>query len=268
MSSNKGLEATFDTVVANYDKMRPGYVPELFEAVFNYAAIDENSKALEVGSGSGQATKPVLDKGCELISVEYGENFSKILKEKFKDYPKFSVITGKFEDTQLPADTFDLIFSATAFHWVPEEIGYKKVFEILKPGGAFARFANRPRNCKDAPELAGDIEALYNEYYNPQHNIKPGTQKWFTEDDAKAISLIPEKYGFTDIRLQLFYRERVFTAHEYTALLGTYSDHIAIEEKIRNEFFAKIEDAINRHGGRITISDTMDLELARKPYQA
>ena len=47
-------------------------------------------------------------------------------------------------------------------------------------------------------------------------------------------------------------------------LLGTYSDHIAIEEKIRTEFFSKIEDVINRHGGEITIYDTIDLQLARK----
>ena len=264
MTHIKGLEGTFDTVVSTYDKMRPGYAPELYQAIFDYVTIDENSKVVEVGSGSGQATKPVLEKGCELTGVEYGENFSKVLAQKFKDYPKFSVITGKFEEVDLPSEVFDLVFSATAFHWVPEEIGYKKVYEILKSGGVFARFANRPRNCKDEPELASEIEALYSEYYNPQHNIKPGTRKWFTEDDAKAISLIPEKYGFTDIRYQLFYRERVFAANEYIQLLGTYSDHIAIEEKIRNEFFAKIEDAINRHGGTITISDTMDLELARK----
>ena len=48
-------------------------------------------------------------------------------------------------------------------------------------------------------------------------------------------------------------------------MLGTYSDHIAIEETMRNEFFSKIEEAINAHGGTITIYDTMDLQLARKP---
>ena len=48
-------------------------------------------------------------------------------------------------------------------------------------------------------------------------------------------------------------------------LLGTYSDHIAIEESERKIFFAKIEAAIERHGGTITINDTLDLELARKP---
>ena len=264
MSATDGLGWTFDTAVSNYDKMRPGYVDELYQAIFKYIPIDGNSNVAEVGSGSGQATLPVLKTGCKLTAVEYGENFSELLKNKFKDFPKFSVVTGKFEEVSLEEDVFELVFSATAFHWVPEKEGYEKVYRMLKKGGAFARFANRPMNCKNEPELGEEIQALYNEYYNKQHNIKSGTKKWFTEEDAKAISLIPEKYGFTNIKYFLFYRERVFTASEYTKLLGTYSDHIAIEESIRKVFFSKIEDAINRHGGTITISDTLDLELARK----
>ena len=264
MSATDGLGWTFDTAVSNYDKMRPGYVDEIYQAIFNFIPIDGNSNVAEVGSGSGQATLPVLKTGCKLTAVEYGENFSELLKNKFKDFPKFSVVTGKFEEVSLDEGVFDLVFSATAFHWVPEKEGYEKVYRMLKKGGAFARFANRPRNCQNEPELGEEIQALYNEFYNKQHNIKSGTKKWFTEEDAKAISLIPEKYGFTDIKYFLFYRERVFTASEYTKLLGTYSDHIAIEESIRKVFFSKIEDAINRHGGTITISDTLDLELARK----
>ncbi len=77
--------------------------------------------------------------------------------------------------------------------------------------------------------------------------------------------MIADKYGFSDIRYKLFYRERVFSAKEYIELLGTYSDHIAITENIRTEFFAKIEEAIHKHGGIITIYDTIDLQLARKP---
>lgn len=264
MNNRKELGATFDTEASKYDKMRPGYADELFQAIFKYVKIGERSRVVEVGSGSGQATLPVLKTGCELTSVEYGENFSRILMEKFGGYKGFKVITGKFEDVDLEDDAYDLVFSATAFHWVPEEIGYPKVYSALKPGGAFARFANRPRNSQNAPELAAEINALYEEYYNKAYDIKSGTKKWFTEEKAKEISQIPAKYGFTDITYKLFYRERVFTADEYIQLLGTYSDHIAIEETIRNEFFSKIAAAINRHGGKIIISDTMDLELARK----
>ena len=263
MDNRKELGATFDTKVSLYEKMRPGYVDDLYKAIFDYVKIDENSHVVEVGSGSGQATLPVLKTGCEVTAVEYGENFSELLKEKFKDY-KFSVLTGKFEDVELEKDKYDLVFSATAFHWVPEEIGYPKVYSILKEGGAFARFANRPCISPDMPELVSKINVLYDEYYNKHYGIKSGSRKQFTEEDAKSISEIPEKYGFKDIKSHLFYRERVFTAKEYTQLLGTYSDHIAIEEKIRNEFFSRIEEAIDRHGGTITIKDIMDLELARK----
>ena len=47
-------------------------------------------------------------------------------------------------------------------------------------------------------------------------------------------------------------------------LLGTYSDHIAMEEHLRRAFFSEIEEAIDRHGGAIKIRDTIDLQLARK----
>lgn len=268
MDYRKELNYTFDTAVSLYDRMRPGYVDELYGAVFEYVRIGEDSRVLEVGSGSGQATLPVLKTGCALTAVEYGENFSQMLKEKFRDYGKFNVVTGKFEDVPLEENAYDLVFSATAFHWVPEDIGYPKVLSVLKEGGAFARFANRPRISEQMPELAADINVIYGEYYNKNYDIKPGTAKWFTEDKAREISQIPAKYGFTDIKYHLFHRERVFTAEEYTQLLGTYSDHIAIEESVRKAFFAEIEKAIDRHGGKITISDTLDLELARKPQKS
>ena len=265
MDNRKDLYGTFDTAVSVYDKMRPGYVDELYRAIFDYVQIDHDSNVVEVGSGSGQATGPVLKTGCALTAVEYGENFSELLREKYKEYKRFEVKTGKFEDTEMEDNKYDLVFSATAFHWVPEDIGYPKVFSMLKSGGAFARFANRPRNSQNDPELAQEIDRIYDEHYNRYYGVQSGTKKWFTEEKAIEISRIPVKYGFVDVQYHLFHRERVFTANEYIQLLGTYSDHIAIEKTIRQEFFSKIEDAINRHGGWITISDTLDLELARKP---
>lgn len=260
----KGLEWTFDTVASAYEKLRPDYVAELYKAIFDYISIDENSNVLEIGSGGGQATAPMLMTDCRLTAVEYGEQFSELLKEKFKEFPTFSVITGKFENTQLEDNMFDLVFSASAFHWVPEKIGYEKVFNILKSGGAFARFANHPYRDKGNPKLSAEIDEIYDEYYNRFHNKKREVLTEYTETQAKDRALIAEKYGFTDIQYALFHRERVFSAKEYIELLGTYSDHIAIEEAIRRKFFSKIEEAINRYGGTITIYDTIDLQLARK----
>ena len=260
----KGLGWTFDTVASKYEKLRPGYVEELYRTLFDYILINENSNVVEVGSGGGQATVPILKTGCRLTAVEYGEAFSALLKEKFKEYPNFSVITEKFENVEFEENAFDLVFSASAFHWVPEEVGYTKVFSMLKSGGVFARFANHPYRDKGNPVLSKEIDEIYDEYYNKFHKKKREQLIEYNEEQAKSRAMIASKYGFTDIQYELFYRERIFSAKEYIELLGTYSDHIAIEEKIRTKFFAKIQEAIDKHGGTITIYDIIDLQLARK----
>lgn len=267
MAVIKGLEWTFDTVASTYEKLRPGYVEELYQAIFDYIPIPESSRVVEVGIGGGQATLPILQTGCELTAVEYGAHFSELCAEKFKDYPNFSVVTSKFEEAEFESNAFDLVFSASAFHWVPEEIGYPKVFSMLKKGGVFARFANHPFRDKGNPALTEEIDRIYGEYYYKFHNRKQEVPQEYSAEQAKKRALIAGKYGFTDIRYAMFQRTRTFSAKEYIMLLGTYSDHIAIEEAMRTEFFAKIEEAINNHGGTMTIYDTIDLQLARKPME-
>lgn len=265
MPMNQGKGWTFNTVADTYEKIRPGYPEELYQSLFAYAPLDASRNAVEVGIGAGQATPPVLKTGCALTAVEYGDQLARLCREKFSDYSRFSVVTGKFEDAELPDNTYDLVYSASAFHWVPEEIGYPKVFRILKPGGAFARFANHPYQAKDNPVLFEEIQKAYAEYYYPYYKKQPGKLSEYTEEQAAARAAIADKYGFTDTRYVLFHRIRTLSAAEYRTLISTYSDHITIEESIRERFFEAIEDAINRHGGNISIYDTIDMQMARKP---
>lgn len=260
MSATSGLEWTFDTVTSAYEKFRPGYVDGLYREIFDFIPVDESSNVLEVGIGGGQATLPILRTGCNLTAIEYGKHFSKLCREKFQGYPNFSVITAKFEDIDLEPNSYDLIFSASAFHWVPEETGYRKVYSMLKSGGAFARFANHPFRDKGRQELSDEIQKLYAIYMD---SLAAPVE--YSEEMAAQRADIACKYGFKDITYKLFKRTRTFSAKEYTALLGTYSDHIAIEERKRMKFFSKIEQAINHYGGTITIYDTIDLQLAGKP---
>ncbi len=261
----KGLEWTFDTMASTYEKFRPGYTDELYKMIFDYIALNDSCYAVEVGIGGGQATLPFLKTGCNVTAVEYGEHFSELCKEKFKEYSNFSVITNKFENINFSDDTYDLVYSASAFHWIPESIGYTKVFSMLKSGGVFARFANHPYRSKDNLPLTEEIDRIYGEYYYKFHQKKQEVPVEYSEEQAIRRAKIAEKYSFADIKYALFHRTRSFSANEYSTLLGTYSDHIAIEESIRKEFFSKIEDAINNHGGSITLYDTIDLQLARKP---
>lgn len=144
MSMIKGLETTFNSVYAKYDRWRPAYVKELYDDIFDVKEITPSSNVLEVGIGTGQATLPILETGCSLTAIELGDKLAEFSKYKFKNYEKFNVENLAFQDFKCTPNSFDLIFSASAFHWIPEDIGYTKVFDMLKSGGVFARFANRP----------------------------------------------------------------------------------------------------------------------------
>lgn len=91
MSVIKGLEWTFNTQAEKYEKMRPGYIFELYKDIFKLVNINEDSNVIEIGIGGGQATLPILKTGCKLTAVEYGENLARVCCEKFIDYPNFSI---------------------------------------------------------------------------------------------------------------------------------------------------------------------------------
>lgn len=260
MARTQGLETTFNTVCAEYDRWRPGYVRELYDDIFAAKEINRSSHVLEIGIGTGQATLPILEKGCALTAVELGGSLAEYARRKFRDYETLKVINTAFQDYECPAGSFDLIYSASAFHWIPEGIGYTKVLNLLKSGGVFARFANHPYRDKEREDLHIAMEEIYAEYM-------PGSSKVgeYGEADAEKLADISRKYGFADVRYTLYHRTRTFTAVEYTALLGTYSDHIALAEQKRAALFDEIQGVIREYGDQITVCDTVDLQLARKP---
>ena len=255
----------FDTAAADYAKYRPDYPGELYAAIQRYKPLHSGSCALEVGIGGGQATGPIIAAGCRVTAIECGAELAGICAEKYKGSDNFSVMAARFEDAPLSEGGYDIVYSASAFHWIPEEAGYRKAYRVLKSGGAFARFANRPYPGGADAALSGEIEEVYAEYYYPFHRKQPSQPEPFTEERAAELAQTAERYGFTDRKHEVFRRTLTYTAADYIGLLGTYSDHIAIEEGIRRRFFAAIEQIIEAHGGTIAVDYTTDLELARKP---
>jgi len=68
------------------------------------------------------SSSALLETGCKLTDIEYEKEFSSLLQNKFRAYPKFEVITGKFEATEPESNTYDLIFSASVFHRITEVV--------------------------------------------------------------------------------------------------------------------------------------------------
>ena len=262
------LRLAFNEVSKTYDKLRPGYVPELYEDIINYSGINPGSTLLEIGIGTGQATAPFLETGGRLVAVELGSELAKVAKEKFKIYRNFEIVNAAFEDYSCAENSLDLIYSASAFHWIPEEVGYTKVFELLKSGGTFARFARHPCLDEGNMPLHDAIQELYAKYMPDMLAIPVLKRKKdfrYGEEDAAEIAALAKKYGFVDIEYKLYSRMRAFDAKSYSELIKTYSDHRAMGMDRLEPFAKKIEETINAFGSTFRICDVIDLQLARKP---
>ena len=255
------LKYLFDETVINYDKRRPNYGTELFKDVIKYAEITLDRSLLEVGCGTGQATEPFLKTKCKVTAVEIGENFASYTREKFKIYKNFNVVRSAFEDYDCDDNKFDMLYSATAFHWIPDEIAYKKAYRIIRSGGTIALFWNRPSpNDKDNP-VHRKIQSIYRELL-PQWSYKVT----HTQDKPKYSSVNKiEQYGFVNVEFKEYHNKRKMSGIEYVELLNTYSDHIALEKSIKLPLFDGIKTAIEEFGNEIIINDTVELYLAKKP---
>ncbi len=236
------------------------YVAQLYEDIFDCVELDHTKKALEIGIGMGQATQPILDTGCTVTAIEQDEKMAAICAEAFADVPTFSVVCSKFEDFEGEKASYDLVYSASAFHEVDQEIGYTKSFELLKSGGIFVRFSNHTMREIARPGVSAALQKLYSIYLP-----RTGTPRPYKEAQAQKRAELALKYGFTDVSSKRYYRTRTYTTSEFLDYLATDEDHLMLSETKREAFFNEIRKTLMRYGDKVTLYDTIDLQIAKKP---
>lgn len=249
------LRLSFDTIPEQFEKWRPHYSRELFGLLIEKADIGKGKKVLEIGPGTGQATDPILETGCDYTAIELGSNLSDFLRKKYRDAENYSLINDDFITHDFGSEKFDMIYSAAAIQWLPEKEAFSKTFELLKSGGMLAMMFLRMDLKSPQPEMYADIQKVYDEYFRP---VSKSSNCRFGYDNAL-------NYGYTDLETHAFRGRREFTAEEYVQYIGTHSDHIALEEPYRSPFFSGIKKAIAEHGNRLVINDEYILKTVRKP---
>ncbi|PYI53421.1 class I SAM-dependent methyltransferase [Paenibacillus flagellatus] len=252
---------TFNEVAREYDKYRPSYPKPLFIDIVNYASLRTSDRILEIGCGTGQATSGFVELGYERITcVERGNELANLARAKFKDKPGVTVIDSEFEAWRSDGASFDLAVSGTAFHFIqPQSFGYRKVFDLLRAGGATAFFWtvhvpafndvwNAIRECynRHAPQLddsnAPSVEAVI------------GERADLTLKDGLFHKLEVKTYRWDD----------TYTASDYVSLLNTNSRHRLVPEKRRSRLFEEIGETIEKHGGSVVKPQAIVLFLANK----
>ena len=84
----------FDTIPEQFDRFRPRYSGELFEYLIGRAELGPDKKVLEIGPGTGQATDPILETGCDYNAIELGEHLYAKMIEKYGRFSNFHIVNG------------------------------------------------------------------------------------------------------------------------------------------------------------------------------
>ena len=264
MTKKASLRATFDKDAPLYDQVRPGYPSALFEDIIKFSEIPQDGRILEIGSGTAQATLPFAERGYAIHCIELGANLAAIAKRKLSAYPKVQISVGSFEEVPLEEKTFDLMISATAFHWIDPKVGYPKAAQVLKPDGTLALFWNKPVQTEVSADCFQSIQAVYERVVPEMAKRFPG----LPHPDAIPTPIKDEidRSGlFGKVTVLKYGWDTEYTAQAYVELLNTYSDHMALEKETRAELFDGIENLIEIHfGGRIVKEHLSVLYLAHR----
>ena len=250
------LRKVFDTIPEQFDRFRPRYSPELFKSLIGYAGIGPDKTVLEIGPGTGQATDPILETGCDYHAIELGELLFAKMKEKYGRFPNFHIVNDDFITHDFGDRRFDLIYSAATIQWIPEEVAFSKTFALLQPGGVLAMMLTKGDYKTPNEELYAQIQKIYDRYFKPETPYPHGGFRYDRAPD----------YGYTDFERRDFYGRREMDPEEYVSFCGTHCDHIVIPEPYRTPFFDGLRNAVAENGGKVVFEDTYVLYLAKKPF--
>jgi len=260
MIDNNSLRQTFDEVAVQYNEARPGYPDELFSTLINSTGLHRGAKLLEIGPGTGQATKSLAEKGFDITAIELGEALAEVAKYELRDYKKVQIIKGAFEEITLPATSFDLVFTATSFHWIDPSSKYLKTHEVLKSKGHLAIIHTNHISDENGDTFFKISQPIYDRYDFTDKHRKPELPK---SKDLKPDDI--DESLFRLIHFQLFHVIITYSAKNFVRLLGTYSTHLAASKEVRQAFFNEIGNLINdKFQGKIDKHFSMSLTVAEK----
>jgi SAM-dependent methyltransferase len=214
---------------------------------------------LEIGPGTGQATLPLAQRGWRVTAVELGPQLAEVARAKLDGFPNVTIVTAAFEEWQLPGQPFDLVFAATAFHWIDPAMRITKSAAALRPGGTLATIATH--------HVRGGSVACFEEVQRCYERWDPATPPGLRLEPADQIpndsaDLEPlfEAPAFTRYEWELTY-----TTQAYLDLLLTYSGHRALEPRRRTGLLECIGTLIDaRYNGTITKRYLSELRTARR----
>lgn len=236
------LRRTFDSAADLYEAARSSYPEELFDDLVELAGLERGARLLEVGCATGKATRALLERGFSIVCVEMGAQLADRARHNLAGFP-VEIHVAPFEAWEGEPEAFDLVFAATAWHWVDPAVRYRKAYRLLRPGGHLAFWSAGHAFPVGFDPFFADIQEVYDAIGESRKGEWPPPSPEQIPNDVAEI----EASGlFEDIQVRRYLWERLYRADEYIALLNTFSGHIAMDTQKREHLYREIRRRISR----------------------
>ncbi len=253
-------EYIFDQVAALYDEARTHYPDELIEAIISLSGIPAGGRVLEIGCGTGHATRPFAKRGYQMLCLEPGPNLAAIAAREFHDCSNVEIVVTSLEDWELEEESFDLVIVADAFKWLSADVAYQRPAVALKDCGALAIFRNA-----SPPEESGFFRTLDRAYeaHAPELAAEAARGRGGGGEDERAAEI--RRTGLFEEPIVRHYAWSIeYDADAYVKLLNTYSGPLSLPEGRRRKLSEAVRELIEQHGGSFRKQYVASLHLARR----
>lgn len=252
------LRDTFDMDPVRYDRARPRYPAELFDALGSAAPLRLGARILEIGPGTGQATLELARRGLDVTAVRLGPALAELLRQKLAAFAACEVVQSPLESFEPREAAFDLVFAATSWHWVEQPAGRDVTARALRQGGHLAIVSGHHVEGGTSRFFA-DVQDCY-ERWDPA--TPPGLSLSPASSIAPLCDSVDDDPRFGEPIFRRFERDLRYTTAEYLDVLQTFSGHIALDTPRRAGLLRCIAELIDgAYGGSIVKRQMWELKV-------
>jgi SAM-dependent methyltransferase len=245
---------SFGAVAAVYERFRAGYPDELVEQVLAYAGGPVRT-ALEIGAGTGKATRAFVRHGVAVTATDPDEAMLSELRRQVPD--TVTTVQAAFEDLPVTT-TYDLVFAAASLHWTRTEGRWSRMAQMLSAGGTFASFGGQ-RELAD-PDLRVRVEAVRSAYLDGDDVPSPDGTPPESPMQWPGTELTASPW-FVDVRQSTIERRTLLSAGDYVGHLSTVSAYLQLSEPVRRAALDAILAVLPAH---VDMIGDLTLHLARR----
>lgn len=141
------LAAAFTEQGPDYDRLRPGYPPQVIDAIIGAVPSrqDGSSAVVDLGAGTGKLALPLAARGAALTAVDPARAMLDVIdaaRPASGADGSVRTVVGTAERTGLPTASADLVTAAQSWHWFDTVLAAAEAARLLRPRGVLALLWN------------------------------------------------------------------------------------------------------------------------------